>query len=265
MITDVTPQLTLQPTPAGVVCKSNDIEFEVTLDAQMNENNQSAFWFPVICEAEYSIEDGAQSHIPHQTGTVLLNLVNNSGLYKGIIRSSNLQVPTNTNSSFTVKVEIKQGSNARLIFGNIKLDLPGPHLFINPCLKPRQQKVTQEITDSLHQEKELIQISERSNSSGTNPVKWNNAYLNLSLHPNPFTGEIMVEYGFGGEEDSDITLRVLDITGQTQYVLLDEQPHSLGAYRLSFNGCHLSAGVYWFELTTKQGLRQVKKAVKTKI
>jgi len=53
------------------------------------------------------------------------------------------------------------------------------------------------------------------------------------------------------------------VAGEALRTLFSEQNHAPGRHQFVLDGANLPAGVYWFELTTQDGLKTLKKAVKT--
>lgn len=140
----------------------------------------------------------------------------------------------------------------------------GPHLLINPCLTPVLVVVSSKPSDTIALEQKATTGTLGEDRSAQNEIH-NLSALDLSLRPNPFTAQILIDYQLQTPEPTRMTLRVLNVTGQALQVVFKDQPRAPGPYQSTFDGDALPAGVYWFELSTENGLKTTKRAIKTKI
>lgn len=86
-----------------------------------------------------------------------------------------------------------------------------------------------------------------------------NVPVNFKLsqnYPNPFNPSTSIDFSIPNA--SDVKLVVYDILGKQAEVLINQHLSS-GSHRITFNASKLSSGIYFYELTTSDGFRAVKK------
>lgn len=76
----------------------------------------------------------------------------------------------------------------------------------------------------------------------------NNA--SLSNYPNPFSGSTTINYSINGT--TNVSLIIMDATGKQIRSLVSES-QSIGTYEVQFDASELSTGMYFYNLTTKDG------------
>jgi len=81
--------------------------------------------------------------------------------------------------------------------------------------------------------------TETKETADTNP-------LMLRNYPNPFNGQTIIEYEL--VNDSPVTLTITNITGKQIEVLSDHEMQTKGVHRITFNGHHYPAGVYYYTI-----------------
>lgn len=95
------------------------------------------------------------------------------------------------------------------------------------------------------------------NSSELNST--NSVPVNFGLgqnFPNPFNPSTTIEFSIPNE--SGVKLRIYDLLGKQVDVLVDQVLTS-GAHSITFNASRLSSGIYFYEITTADGFKAVKK------
>jgi hypothetical protein len=85
-------------------------------------------------------------------------------------------------------------------------------------------------------------------------------YALMQNYPNPFNPATVIKYQI--PEESHVTLKVYNIIGQTAATLVDKT-QTAGRYNVEFNGENLSAGIYFYKLST-DNFTSVKKMILTK-
>jgi len=89
-----------------------------------------------------------------------------------------------------------------------------------------------------------------SHIEGCVPLRQSNAALqsfsgkiHIENHPNPFSGETIIEYVL--EEEMYITTTIKDVNGKTIEVLNQNEYNSKGTHNLNFDGSNLPSGIYY--------------------
>jgi hypothetical protein len=82
-------------------------------------------------------------------------------------------------------------------------------------------------------------------------------YVLFQNHPNPFNPETTIKFSVPTVDD--VTISIYNITGQ----LLKEEQLTVppGTFSYTFDAQNLSSGIYFYQLSTKSGFRQIKKMV----
>lgn len=75
-------------------------------------------------------------------------------------------------------------------------------------------------------------------------------------YPNPFNPNTTIKFGL--QSAKHVSLKVYDLKGELVATLADEQM-SAGEHQLDFSAGNLSSGIYFYRLTTSNGLSQTKK------
>jgi hypothetical protein len=70
-----------------------------------------------------------------------------------------------------------------------------------------------------------------------------------SVYPNPFNSSVTIGYNL--EMESNVTLKLFDITGREVMTLLDDETQTAGKYSTVLNGSALPAGLYFIRLQTE--------------
>ncbi|MCH7770437.1 MAG: T9SS type A sorting domain-containing protein [Bacteroidetes bacterium] len=83
-------------------------------------------------------------------------------------------------------------------------------------------------------------------------------------YPNPFNPSTKIEFGL--PEESNVSLRIYDITGQEVEVVLNNESFYPGTFRYDFNASNLPSGVYFYILIAESNvsdlsIRQTKKMI----
>jgi hypothetical protein len=76
-------------------------------------------------------------------------------------------------------------------------------------------------------------------------------------YPNPFNPSTTI--GFNLPQATKVTLNVFDITGKKVATMVNNKSHSAGSYTYRFNAQNLSSGVYFYQITTQDGINMIKK------
>ena len=85
---------------------------------------------------------------------------------------------------------------------------------------------------------------------------------NLLIYPNPFTGEVAIEYHLDlSEESAKVSLNLLSVAGSRINVIFSNQSHKSGNYKVTYDGRQLPPGVYFYELIV-ENQRTARKAIK---
>ncbi|MCZ6702131.1 MAG: T9SS type A sorting domain-containing protein, partial [Ignavibacteria bacterium] len=83
-------------------------------------------------------------------------------------------------------------------------------------------------------------------------------------YPNPFNPSTKIEFGL--PEESNVSLRIYDITGQEVEVVLNNESFYPGTFRYDFNASNLPSGVYFYILIAESNvsdlsIKQTKKMI----
>ncbi|MEJ2196146.1 MAG: Ser-Thr-rich GPI-anchored membrane family protein [Ignavibacteriaceae bacterium] len=89
-------------------------------------------------------------------------------------------------------------------------------------------------------------------------------YTLYQNYPNPFNPRTKIEFGL--PEESSVTLKVYDITGQEVNVVLNNENLYPGKYRVDFDASYLPSGIYFYLLLAKSNtsdlaIRETKKMI----
>lgn len=76
-------------------------------------------------------------------------------------------------------------------------------------------------------------------------------------YPNPFNPSTTI--GVSLPQTTEVSLTIYDITGKKVTTILDGKTVSAGAHFYTFNAQNLSSGIYFYQLNTKEGNREIKK------
>jgi len=89
------------------------------------------------------------------------------------------------------------------------------------------------------------------------------AEVDLLLAPNPFNEDIRIGYVIDDEkrDNSNVTLRLLDVMGKHLTTLIDSKSHENGQFTFNLETGNLPPGIYFYELIVEDK-RIVRKAVK---
>jgi hypothetical protein len=68
-------------------------------------------------------------------------------------------------------------------------------------------------------------------------------------YPNPFNPQTKIEFGL--PEESTVSLRIYDLTGQEVDVVLDNENLYAGKFRFDFDASYLPSGIYFYILVAK--------------
>ncbi|MBD3223844.1 MAG: T9SS type A sorting domain-containing protein [Caldithrix sp.] len=77
-------------------------------------------------------------------------------------------------------------------------------------------------------------------------------------HPNPFNPTTTIEFTLN--RPGKATIEIYDITGKAIETLVDAHK-TAGRHHITFDGSHLSSGVYLYRLTTEQGRSKMRKMI----
>lgn len=77
-------------------------------------------------------------------------------------------------------------------------------------------------------------------------------------YPNPFNPTTRISFYI--PEESKVKLKIYNLQGQLLDVLIDDQLNS-GFHSIEFDGSNLSSGLYFYELTSETGYREIKKMI----
>ncbi len=72
-------------------------------------------------------------------------------------------------------------------------------------------------------------------------------------YPNPFDQTVTIEYYL--TENTKVTLEILDVTGKSMAVLVDNGLKNKGAHHANFGGDYIKPGMYLFKLQTSLGVK----------
>ncbi|MEJ2196268.1 MAG: Ser-Thr-rich GPI-anchored membrane family protein [Ignavibacteriaceae bacterium] len=89
-------------------------------------------------------------------------------------------------------------------------------------------------------------------------------YTLYQNYPNPFNPRTKIEFGL--PEESSVSLKVYDLTGQEVEVVLDNDNLYPGTFRVDFDGSYLPSGIYFYILLAKSNasdlaIRETKKMI----
>ncbi|MEJ2195954.1 MAG: Ser-Thr-rich GPI-anchored membrane family protein [Ignavibacteriaceae bacterium] len=89
-------------------------------------------------------------------------------------------------------------------------------------------------------------------------------YTLYQNYPNPFNPQTKIEFGL--PEESTVTLKIYDLTGQEVDVVLNNENLYAGKFRFDFDATYLPSGVYFYILTAKSttsdlSIRETKKMI----
>ena len=123
---------------------------------------------------------------------------------------------------------------------------------INPCIVPQLQSPDPDetpippITANRAEEIKLTPISTE---------------VTLEVFPNPFTGEVNIQYTLPPECNEEALINLLDITGKHLRTIEKRKSTLGGEFEIIFDCKYLPPGVYFYELAACN-CRKIKKAVK---
>jgi len=128
----------------------------------------------------------------------------------------------------------------------------GALLAINPCIDQQflspdpDESPTPPISANRAEEIEFTPISSEAT---------------LEVFPNPFTGEVNIQYTLPSDCKDEAFINLLDITGKHLRTIEKRKSTSGGQFEIIFDGKYLPPGVYFYELAAGN-CRKIKKAVK---
>jgi PKD repeat protein len=168
-----------------------------------------------------------------------------------------------TNIAPYAELVFKAGTNITFYPDHEFNTIAGGQIFayIDPCLveeftEDPDQSITPPLQDSLITEErakiEEEKLKERPRSAA-----------GLKVYPNPFTGEVTLEYTIQAALPTNVTLSLLDLTGRRIYLLFKDKEHTGGKFKVTYDGSKLPPGMYFYELRTNQN-RSIKRAIKAK-
>ncbi len=81
----------------------------------------------------------------------------------------------------------------------------------------------------------------------------------LSATPNPFHPQTVIRFQLARQ--TQLSLKIFDVTGRLVQTLVDNRPYPAGSHSLEWNGRNLSSGIYFYQLQTPGLPKQRGKAV----
>jgi len=166
----------------------------------------------------------------------------------------------NNHRVITGDIEIIAGSYIEIHpEGEISLEyLPqmekGPLLLINPCIEYQPEgpePKPEDLPNGLENIERYQQIESKLNSTG----------ITLEVSPNPFTGEVSIQYSLPPDCTEEALINLLDITGKHLRTIEKRKSTLGGQFEIIFDGQYLPPGVYFYEMAAGN-CRKIKKAVK---
>ncbi|MBK7936958.1 MAG: PKD domain-containing protein [Lewinellaceae bacterium] len=128
----------------------------------------------------------------------------------------------------------------------------GPHFSINPCIL--EQEPPPKNTNFTEESPALRNLASKLSSTPNE--------MELEIHPNPFTGKVNIQYLIEAGPAADVTINLLDFTGKLIQVIRREEDTLPGYYETTYDGGHLSQGVYLYQLVVESKGQITKKAIK---
>jgi len=128
----------------------------------------------------------------------------------------------------------------------------GARLGINPC-------IDQQLTEDEPDESQAAPIM--ANRAGEIELTPISPEVTLEVFPNPFTGEVNIQYTLPPDCKEEAFINLLDITGKHLRTIEKRKSTSGGQFEIIFDGKYLPPDVYFYELAAGN-CRKIKKAIK---
>lgn len=183
---------------------------------------------------------------------------------------SGLYIPNAFNSPLGVNhgVALAGGLNGGVLIYNLVAEVGTYfHAYIDRCIMdgPLQSvgrdSLDQFLADENFISEDSLLVSSQSNREEeevTSPISKQNG---LSIIPNPFTGEVKIEYLIESENQAEVTLNLHSLAGNKIKTFFKNRLHNKGRYSIIFDGSELAPGMYFYELIV-DNQRIVKRAIK---